>query len=454
MADPLSVSASIAGLAHLCGLTFHATYKFIKSARDAPDSAEKLATEIRNLSGALQSLALLHVATLEAELGTDADSPSPSFRTTQLSPCLETLKKIKNDVQKAQDDFGKPSKMAKISRSLKWPFSEEKTKSLLDELGRHKQTVLLAASAESLAELRKVLAGQATLQSTIGELKGVVITRMEAEQRVELDNTSKITRDYFLKVNPHPMLDACLKLRQPLTGLWLTETNESFLWWKGTVNAKLWLTGITGCGKTILCASVIESVLQETNPKTGLAYFFCRYEDPNTHTVTNILCSLAAQLAFQKSDTFDLLAREYDKLNPPRGLARKPDDDDLLSLLEGMCGLFEKVFVVVDGIDECGKSARAVAEALCELGMRAKTASIAVFSRKEEDLAATILDGLGSDHVGGEFEHLDIVAQTHDIELYVSAEMKQRRELRDIGIRNPDLSQMIHDRLVNGASEM
>ncbi|KAM7200759.1 Ankyrin repeat-containing domain protein [Rhypophila sp. PSN 637] len=418
MAHPLSTSASIAGLVQLCGIIFHSTYKFIKSAKEAPESAEKLATEIRNLSGVLQSLELL--ATSQAEVDTEEESTdfsSPSFRATQLSLCRQTLLKIKNGVEKAQDDFGKSnSKVSKIRRSLKWPFSEDKTQSLLYELSRHKETVLLAAAAGSMCELRKVLAGQSVLQTAISELKAVMVKWVEVEQRVEVDSTRAKIRDYFLRVNPKTMLDSCLKLRQPMTGLWLTDTNEFFLLWKGEPNAKLWLTGITGCGKTILCASVIESLVQETDAQTGLAYFFCRYVEPTTQN-----------------------------LHPPRGLPRTPDMDDLLRLLEEICGLFDKVFLVIDGVDECSKSAAGVAKSLCELGSRAKTASLAVFSRKEEELSATL---------AGEFEHVDIVANTHDIQLYVSPEMKGRRELCAIESRNPELCQMIHDRLVNEASGM
>lgn len=437
MADPLSISASIAGLSQLCGLIFHSTFKFIKSAKDAPDSAENLATEIRDLGGVLQSLELL--ATAQAELDTDTDFSSPSFRATQLSLCRQTLLKIKNGVQKAQEDFGSYSKVSKLCRSLKWPFSEEKTRLLLDELSRHKATILLAATAGSMVELRKALAGQAVLQSTIGELKVVIAKRLEAEQRVEVDGARAKMRDYFLRVNPKPMLDSCLKLRQPMTGLWLTDTNESFHLWKSAINAKLWLTGITGCGKTILCASVIESLLQETDAQTGLAYFFCRYEEPATHAPTNLLSSLATQLAIQKPEAFNLLQLSYDKLHPPRGLVRTPDVEDLLKLLEEICGLFDKVFLVTDGVDECGKSAPAIARALCELGMRAKSASLAMFSRKEKELTATLSGEFGPNHIDDEFVHVDIAANTHDIQLYVSAEMQSRRELRAIGSRNPAL---------------
>ncbi|KAM7191966.1 Ankyrin repeat-containing domain protein [Naviculisporaceae sp. PSN 640] len=452
MADPLSISASIAGLTQLSSIIFHSTFKFIKSAKDAPESAEKLATEIRDLSGVLQSLELL--ATSQAELDTNPNIASSSFRATQISLCRQTLLKIKHGVQKAQDDFGNHSKMSKLCRSLKWPFSEEKTKSLLEELSRHKETVLLAATAGSIEELQKTLAGQAILQSTIGDLKDVMVKRLEAEQRVEVQGYRAKMRDYFLRVNPRPMLDSCLKLRQPLTGLWLTHTNQSFLLWKSTTGAKLWLTGITGCGKTILCASVVESLLQETDAKTGLAYFFCRYEEPATHVPTNVLSSLAAQLAIQKPEAFELLEQSYENIHAPLGLKKVPDVDDLLKLLEGICGLFDKVFIVADGVDECGKSATAVAEALCELGTRVQSVNLAVFSRKEEDLAATLSGEFGPNHVDTEFEHVNIAAHTDDIQLYVSSEMKSRRELRAIGNRNPELCRMIHDRLVNGAGEM
>jgi len=61
----------------------------------------------------------------------------------------------------------------------------------------------------------------------------------------------KIILDTFGSFDPSGHQKIAIKLRQPGTGVWFTE-GSPFRRWIETPNAKLWLYGIPGAGKTVL----------------------------------------------------------------------------------------------------------------------------------------------------------------------------------------------------------
>lgn len=58
MSDPLSIAGSIAGLAQLTAVVFHALIRYARDVKHARSDVGQLATEVRILSGMFQSLSL------------------------------------------------------------------------------------------------------------------------------------------------------------------------------------------------------------------------------------------------------------------------------------------------------------------------------------------------------------------------------------------------------------
>ena len=59
MADPLSISASIAGLITIADSVFHRTFKYVKAVKEAPKEIAALSPELGILYGILNSLHLI-----------------------------------------------------------------------------------------------------------------------------------------------------------------------------------------------------------------------------------------------------------------------------------------------------------------------------------------------------------------------------------------------------------
>ncbi|KAI1341959.1 hypothetical protein F5Y15DRAFT_413228 [Xylariaceae sp. FL0016] len=439
MADPLSIAASVAGLVSLAATVFQAVTKFSSESKGAREKINQLGAHVRNLSGVLQNLSLLDTS-LESQ-GSDT-----AFKAHHLHECRQTLRKLEKILIKPQADFKDGSRFKAVMRSLAWPLSSEETKSITEDIARHQSTLELALSAGSLSKLLSCLSKQQEIQDQFDSLHKKLERRWSVETRVEMDNKREAIIHFFLKgVNPQKSFQANAKRRQPLTGLWLTESDNDFRQWRDHPGSKLWLSGIPGAGKTILCGAVIEELLQESSTTTAVAFYFCDYKSPSTHDPLNVVGAIAVQLAIQNTTAFELLEEYYQTLNPATRLPKSPRTEDLQRLIRDMTALFGKVYIVVDGLDECGREAPGVVQALQVISGDSRNVSMALFSRNEPEMR---------EELEAEFSHIETAARTEDLDLYVQAEMTRRKRLANLGLRNPELHAEIRHTLVNGAQGM
>ncbi|KAF5599961.1 hypothetical protein FPANT_2917 [Fusarium pseudoanthophilum] len=439
MADPLSLAASIAGLISLADVIFRTTYKFVRAAKDAKDEIQSLLDEINNLSSVLRNL-----EALTADLENEGQSSDPTLRNHYLNHCHRTSIKIESRVKKASDSF-KKSKFEGIVRQLKWPFSSSETKELLAELSRHKETISVALLADSMRKIQLSLSKSDDIDKKIMAL-GEVARRIEINTMIVVNKRKRRILTHFMKANPQPALQTSIKLRHSMTGLWLTES-PTFIRWLETPGSKLWLTGIPGAGKTILAGSVIQEALSHSyaSRKTGVAFFFCDYKDPETWKIVNIFGALASQLARQSDECYNGLDTYYERLNPPGALPQTADAVELRDLIGKMYGSFDQTIIVVDGVDECDDLADEVVDSLIQLAEDSERVSMAIFSRDHVNIRMRLEEN---------FEPIQIAAHREDVELYVNAEVDKRIRTRQLQLASVDMKEEIRSALVSKADGM
>ncbi|KAK1843233.1 ankyrin repeat protein [Colletotrichum chrysophilum] len=312
-------------------------------------------------------------------------------------------------------------------------------------MATHRSTLELALSAETLDKLLQSLASQDEIKTGLSLLSRKVDRINEIQSRVEMDDRRRKVVSFFLKVNPQPNFQTSMRLRQPLTGLWLTESNQTYQKWRDIPSSSLWLSGIPGAGKTVLCGVVIDDVLQMSNESTAVAFYFCDYKNHDSQQLVNILGAIAVQLSQQNEEAFSLLEDQFTLLNPSGGLPKEPEAEMLMDLISRLSSLYEKVFLVVDGVDECGAGMGEVAAELRQLSEGCRPLSLAIFSRDEQEI---------NEEVSENFAHIEIAAHSKDIDLYVCAEMGKRRQLKKMRLQSPDLAEEIREKLVTGAQGM
>ncbi|KAL5380194.1 hypothetical protein DPSP01_007994 [Paraphaeosphaeria sporulosa] len=133
------------------------------------------------------------------------------------------------------------------------------------------------------------------------------------------------------------------------TAKWIVK-NEKIKDWMHADNPTtpiVWLTGMPGAGKTILASSLISECQSKATCITS--YFYCHYEGQGCNTAVDVLKGLMHQLLDQ-----------YPDMLPPCHTKRTGSGEPVLrsierakKLFEDFCSIPEKMFIIIDGLDEC-----------------------------------------------------------------------------------------------------
>ncbi|KAF2096252.1 C2H2 domain-containing protein [Rhizodiscina lignyota] len=113
------------------------------------------------------------------------------------------------------------------------------------------------------------------------------------------------------------------------------------------VSSLLWLKGIPGAGKTILASVVIDECLKDA--KNPTAYYYCKANDPSRNTCLSILKGLLSQLLSQCRVLVPFCSDKR-MLSGEVVLSSTSLASQLIKLF---CETLPKIFMVVDGLDEC-----------------------------------------------------------------------------------------------------
>jgi len=105
-------------------------------------------------------------------------------------------------------------------------------------------------------------------------------------------------------------------------------------------------------GKTVLASLVIEEA--EKLSGVTVAYFYCKYQEAERNTFLAVARGIIAQLFYQKES---LLAYLYDKASQS-GQTTMSTDSLAKEILQVTAKYFSKLYVIIDGIDECDREQR------------------------------------------------------------------------------------------------
>ncbi|KZP31893.1 ankyrin, partial [Athelia psychrophila] len=167
------------------------------------------------------------------------------------------------------------------------------------------------------------------------------------------------------------------------TGTWFIE-GESFVKWKETPDSALWVYGTPGCGKTIICSTVIDDILNHCAGKSthACAYFFfdntSGQSDLSSHN--KFIRSIIRQLSHQSSSFPASLMEIYD------GGHQQPSLASLQLTLRRIIEGFEHAYIVVDALDECTDRKKVLAWIEELMQWRGGKLHILLSSRPETDI--------------------------------------------------------------------
>ncbi|KAK0108253.1 hypothetical protein ONS95_003071 [Cadophora gregata] len=436
--DPLSISASIAGLIMITNGIVTNGFKYLSEFKQSDETVKNLFHEVNLLFGTSHSLQKVAI-----RLELEQTSPQHTTRIHHINNCDNVLRKI--EAQLEHIAAKKNKSMDRARQRVLWPLSKAETKNLLAEVERQKTSLSLALAVDEMSALLNALASQDAIQSGLAQIDNELQL-----QRTRMNETflSKRRQDIINSLNAvdyNQYQSANVRLRQAGTGGWFLDGAE-FKSWLSADHGKLWLYGIPGAGKTVLMATIIQEVQTikaKTGENIGMAFFFCDYKKPETHVSSTILGSLVKQFALQDDHCLHDLESFYEahnvKGNPPQEVTPL----ELCNLLKDMALHFKSTMIIIDGLDEIETKRTDTIEILRSLTSTGKMKTLFA-SRDEVDIRSQLL----------EYANVSIAAQSGDLRLYVAAEIETRTSRQELRIRDPELKEHIIKTLITGAHGM
>ncbi|KAF3097254.1 hypothetical protein TWF102_003923 [Orbilia oligospora] len=456
----MEAAASVAGLVALADLVITKGYKYYSTVKEAKHEIRSLIDETALLHGVLSNLrfALLRLGeyAIEQQFGSIGASLSEGPRILRhilmTSECLMACKK---DLQRLYDalpelDHTDSSKLARISYRLTWPFKKEETNQITESIKRHKSNIMLALQTNTISALVSVLKGQDDLKDIAEQIRAGQLDTVKRLERIYLDIEKRRIINWASTANPRAAHQNNLSLRYAGTAEWFADRDE-YQTWRNTPNARLWLSGIPGAGKTVMVSSIIESIIDEMEDSDAIAFHYCDFKSKDSQTLDNILCSLIMQVSKQSASAFDILEEVYIKHNPDGSIGSCLGDCgvDLIQILSQVSKPYANLIIVVDGLDECTNRAD-LAQQLSRLpDIGPNPIKVLLCSRPEPDL----------ENVLSTYDRIEVAASKSDVQLYVALAVEDRIRSKKLRLGRPrpgkpDMKPLIIDSLVEGCKGM
>lgn len=410
----MEVAASAAGIVSLgiqtCQglIAYYTSWKNYKSdITEAYDSIALLEGILLKLQGVLEKQELLPEQISELERCVVATD-------TKLANLAKKLRKIRTHEQPKSTK----ERVWSGTQRLLYPFTAKTLSKLVHSSTDIQNSLTLAIQVVQLDVSSSTYQNTEAIRTSIAkvEIQGEqLLTQQQLEQQ----------RDIIAWLDaPNPWTNH-LSARQQYeneTGSWLLSSREYQSWRSADSSRTLWLYGKAGCGKTVLCSTAIEdlkSFCLENDAKYGLVAFYFSFSDARKQTYRDLLLSSIVQLNPQ-GQALSLLSKL--QRSPGQSL---PTTSQLEEVWQLACQVFERVYILIDGLDECAEAEDIQQDVLGGLQRLLRSGKVSIFATSRMLRAV--------DEAMSAVQAVKLVASTTeidlDIETYLAKEMIRNRKL-------------------------
>ena len=383
----LAVASNIVAVIQIADSVISLCYGFVGKARGAVKEISDMATAVTALKVLLEALKCF------VQDGENASRlpllSSLSHPNGPLETCHTLLAEIEDKLQSKRTRSG--------SLGIIWPWQ-------YDEMSRILQTIEKQKSLMSLALQGDIATTTLAIEDKVKDIHHIIHDEKDA----------KIIQ-WLKKVDPESNHVAACKKREPSTGEWFVLSSEFSHWL--LPKRSLWLHGIPGAGKTVLCSTIIESVKSRCPRNAACLYFYFDFSDGQKKIVRNMLCSFLAQLCWDEVPS--QVRGLYERC---QNGTREATDDQLIETLFEIANNGRLIYLIVDALDE--SSEREILLNVIQQIMHSNCdINLLVTSRKEHDIE-TELKGCVHHIVSMEDKRVD-----PDIELHIHQCLHNDRDL-------------------------
>ncbi|KAF8514300.1 hypothetical protein JB92DRAFT_2919988 [Gautieria morchelliformis] len=338
-------------------------------------------------------------------------------------------------------------------QALTWPLKEAEVNKTVDSIRRLKDSMIMAMEVDQTRLTLKIDSGievlGAKLSQSTEDMKSGVQSLQErtaeisqAMEQAKLQAHRQKIYDWLAAPDHEIKHRNARSVYQETTGLWFVE-EQRFQEWREAPHSFLWLHGIPGAGKSILCSTIIEELLCycSSDPSFAMAFFYFDFNDKESLPDV-VVRSLIEQLTVKSMTIPHALDALFSK---NAGMRRSVAQEELMSTLKSIIRRFKAVYIAFDALDECPERSRFLAAIKDIHDWKIDSLHLLATSRKERDIEDR-LSGLISHEVP-----LDENLVDGDIRVHVSSTLEDDVKFRRYSAGEKE---MVMTTLMQGAQGM
>ncbi|KAG7004590.1 hypothetical protein G7Y79_00024g055400 [Physcia stellaris] len=286
---------------------------------------------------------------------------------TSLPRCLEELEKIRAALSKVETG----NRCKELLQKLVWPLKQEEVDKAFKTLDGFVAAVDKALTIDTSVTVRQIHSTSKNIEDNTNQLlisnaeaKTQQLQRDELRRQDEDKREATAIREKILGWLTHPDVgeihNVVSKARKSTeTGRWFLD-GAVFQEFKETPRSLLWLHGDSGCGKSVLCSTIIEQmkIMCKDSQRCRLAYWYFSVNDVRRRGLENLVRALITQFMPISKNPHPVLGLWEAKM---RGI-EAPTLPELISTFEQM--LREKptngdpldLFIILDALDESNEA--------------------------------------------------------------------------------------------------
>jgi ankyrin repeat domain-containing protein 50 len=371
--DPLSLTASLIAVVQVSQAVLLFCYQIRGQIKDANDEISRIITDVEALAATLDELNDILPTGSATPSGTSTtpldnlsfDEEDGTGRRSASVACVSAMRSCETVLTELNQKL-KPLARPGIKSKLKWPFESSSIQRKLEIIEKQKATLQLVLSAYH--------------------------ARMLGQQSHKIEDIQKQSKraailTWYKTSDPEQNHKVSRSKHEPDTAKWIFDIKD-FRNWKDNSGESLWIHGIPGAGKTVLCSTIIDHMSQhyERDPSNRVVYFYFDFADNKMQTVANLLKSVVYQLIAIEEVIPESAASLYTKYN---GL-QEPSLDELLGVVIAEVSQTGRTFLIIDALDECPKEEREVFFETFVQGSLPNNLNVLITSREEPDIKAVL----------------------------------------------------------------
>lgn len=336
MSDPLSISASVAGLVSLGLTVVQGLHNYYSSYRDREFNT---ATTLKKLSHVVSVLTDLESQIKDKCIHDKVDVRDNATIQLYIDDCKVLISELKQTLGRLKETPGGDpmARLKLVGRKLAYPFRQSTLLKLEEDID---------GLISSLS-----LAMQTIQQRTTQQLKENMVDVKKNLAVIRAHQISSTIKGWLKAPDATINFNEQTLKRHPRTGVWFTESQD-FKDWLNNPGCLLWVVGSAGVGKSVLTSTAIEYTLRfpQRDPSIGVAFFYITFSDQSKLNASDLMRALILQLSAQTSQGPTIISQLHDAHEPGT-----PPNSALLNTLYDLIEEFSKVYITIDALDESSK---------------------------------------------------------------------------------------------------